>query len=66
MSTLQARSLSRASASIVPQAARLELLEYYLVHYDDLDSPRAIAGQPSCCGVVGAGNAPANHSRTAG
>ena len=36
MSTLQARSLSRASPSIVPPAARLELLEYYLVHYDDV------------------------------
>ena len=31
-----------------------------------VDSPRAIAGHPSCCGLVGAGNAPANHSRTAG
>ena len=31
-----------------------------------VDSPRAMAGQPSCCGRVGAGNAPANHSRTAG
>src|SRR5687767_1771681 len=36
MSTLQARSLSRASVPLVPQAARLELLEYYLVHYEDL------------------------------
>jgi PAS domain S-box-containing protein len=37
MSTLQARSLSRAATvSIVHHAARLELLEYYLVHYEDL------------------------------
>ena len=36
MSTLQARSLSRASVPMVPQAARLELLEYYLIHYEDL------------------------------
>ena len=31
-----------------------------------VDSPRAIAGHPSCCGRVGAGNARLNHSRTAG
>ena len=31
-----------------------------------VDSPRAIAGQPSCCGVVGEGNVLANHSVTAG
>src|SRR3954454_19065950 len=32
----------------------------------DFYGTRAIAGHPSCCGRVGAGNAPANHSRTAG
>jgi hypothetical protein len=31
-----------------------------------VDSPDAIAGHPSCCGLVGAGNALVNHSRTAG
>ena len=31
-----------------------------------VDSPRAIAGQPSCCGFVGASNALVNHARTAG
>jgi hypothetical protein len=31
-----------------------------------VDSPRAIAGHPSCCGLVGSGNAALNHSRTAG
>jgi PAS domain S-box-containing protein len=36
MSSLQARTLSRAPISIVNHAARLELLEYYLVHHEDL------------------------------
>jgi signal transduction histidine kinase/PAS domain-containing protein len=37
MTTLQqARSLSRAKVSSSPDALRLELLEYYLVHPDDL------------------------------
>jgi PAS domain S-box-containing protein len=37
MSSLQARSLSRApAASIVDRSARLELLEYFLVHSDDV------------------------------
>jgi hypothetical protein len=36
MSSLQARSLSRAPIPIVDHAARLELLEYYLVHHEDL------------------------------
>jgi len=31
-----------------------------------VESPRAIAGQPSVCGRVGASKARANHSRTAG
>src|SRR5688500_725533 len=31
-----------------------------------VDSPRAIAGQPSRCGGVGASNAARNHSATAG
>ena len=31
-----------------------------------VESPRAIAGQPSSCGRVGASNAAVNHSRTAG
>jgi PAS domain S-box-containing protein len=36
MSSLQARSISRAPIEIVDHAARLELLEYYLVHHEDL------------------------------
>src|SRR5918992_4196610 len=36
MSSLQARSVARAPVSIVNHAARLELLEYYLVHHEDL------------------------------
>ena len=36
MSSLQARSLSRQPISIVNPAARLELLEYYLIHHEDL------------------------------
>jgi PAS domain S-box-containing protein len=36
MSSLQARSASRAPISIVNHAARLELLEYYLIHHEDL------------------------------
>jgi len=31
-----------------------------------VDSPRAIAGQPSFCGGVGASNDAVNHSATAG
>jgi len=31
-----------------------------------VDSPRAIAGQPSTCGRVGSSNAPANQPRVAG
>src|SRR5258707_1067683 len=31
-----------------------------------VDSPRAIAGQPSTCGRVGASNAPENQPRVAG
>ena len=31
-----------------------------------VDSPRAIAGQPSVCGGVGASNEARNHSATAG
>jgi PAS domain S-box-containing protein len=34
MATLQARSLSRAKASPSPEAARLELLESYIIHDD--------------------------------
>jgi PAS domain S-box-containing protein len=36
MSSAPARSPSRASVVAVHNAARLELLEYYLVHYEDL------------------------------
>lgn len=36
MSSLQARTMSRAPIAIVDHAARLELLEYYLVHHEDL------------------------------
>ena len=37
MTSLQARTLSRASAApIVDSQARLELLEYFLVHSDDV------------------------------
>jgi PAS domain S-box-containing protein len=36
MSTLQARSLSRSPVPTASPAARLELLEYYLVHSEDL------------------------------
>jgi PAS domain S-box-containing protein len=36
MTPLQARSLSRDTVSTTDNAARLELLEYYLVHHDDL------------------------------
>ena len=36
MSSLQLRHASRAPVSAVSHAARLELLEYYLVHYEDL------------------------------
>ena len=36
MSSLQARSLSRQPISIVNHAARLELLEYYLIHHEDV------------------------------
>jgi PAS domain S-box-containing protein len=36
MSSLQARTVTRAPISIVNSAARLELLEYYLVHHEDL------------------------------
>jgi hypothetical protein len=31
-----------------------------------VDSPRAIAGHPSFCGVVAVANVRVNHSRTAG
>ena len=36
MSSLQARTVARAPLSIVNSAARLELLEYFLVHHEDL------------------------------
>ena len=36
MSSLQARSLSRQPISLVNHAARLELLEYYLMHHEDV------------------------------
>jgi PAS domain S-box-containing protein len=36
MSPLQVRSIARAPVSIVDDAARLDLLEYYLAHHDDL------------------------------
>ena len=36
MSSLQARSLPRTTYSLAPSSARVELLEYYLVHYEDL------------------------------
>ncbi|HEY6361352.1 MAG TPA: ATP-binding protein [Vicinamibacterales bacterium] len=36
MGSLQARTISRAPIAIVDHAARLELLEYYLVHHEDL------------------------------
>src|SRR5687767_11955818 len=36
MSPLQARSLPRTTYSLAPSSARVELLEYYLVHYEDL------------------------------
>jgi hypothetical protein len=36
MSALQVRSISRAPVSLVNHAARLELLEYFLVHHEDL------------------------------
>ena len=36
MSSLQLRHASRAPVSAVNHAARLELLEYYLVHHEDL------------------------------
>src|SRR5918996_2765431 len=36
MSSLQARSVSRPPIAIVNHAARLELLEYYLIHHEDL------------------------------
>jgi PAS domain S-box-containing protein len=36
MSSLQVRSVSRASAPIASHAARLELLEFYLAHHEDL------------------------------
>jgi hypothetical protein len=36
MSSLQARTVSRQPISIVNHAARLELLEYYLIHHEDL------------------------------
>ena len=36
MSSLQLRHASRAPVGAVTQAARLELLEYYLVHHEDL------------------------------
>ena len=44
-----------ASVLPVPVGARMSV-----------DSPRAIAGHPSRCGLVGAGNAVENHARTAG
>src|ERR1035437_3098170 len=31
-----------------------------------VDSPRAMAGQPSCCGRVGAGKTASNQARTGG
>src|SRR5687767_5346303 len=36
VSSLPARTVSRASVAAANSAARLELLEYYLVHYEDL------------------------------
>src|SRR5688500_8906952 len=36
MSSLQVRTASRAAAPLVTHAARLELLEYYLAHHEDL------------------------------
>ena len=36
MSAVRARSAGRAPSAAVSQAARLELLEYFLVHHDDL------------------------------
>jgi PAS domain S-box-containing protein len=36
MSSLQARTVSRPPISVVNHAARLELLEYYLIHHEDL------------------------------
>src|SRR5215211_7461240 len=36
MRSLQVRSVSRAPIPTVDHAARLELLEYYLVHHEDL------------------------------
>jgi PAS domain S-box-containing protein len=36
MSPVQARSVARAPAPAIIHAARLELLEYYLVHHEDL------------------------------
>ena len=36
MSSVQVRAMSRASAPVTAQAARLELLEYYLAHHEDL------------------------------
>ncbi len=36
MSPLQVRSISRAPVTIATHAARLELLEYFLAHHDDL------------------------------
>src|SRR5688500_9590426 len=36
MRSLQVRPVSRAPLSIVNHAARLELLEYYLAHHEDL------------------------------
>jgi PAS domain S-box-containing protein len=38
MSALSVRTLSRAPVAAANHAARLELLEYYLVHHDDLSS----------------------------
>jgi PAS domain S-box-containing protein len=36
MASLQARSLARQTLSSAAEAARLELLEYFLIHHDDL------------------------------
>jgi PAS domain S-box-containing protein len=36
MTSAQVRTLSRAAAPVVNHTARLELLEYYLAHHDDL------------------------------
>src|SRR5918993_2207180 len=36
MSSLQVRTISRASAPVTTHTARLELLEYYLAHHEDL------------------------------